>query len=153
MIIFRSSCYRNCFLSQKSAWLIDSTSSYKKIRFSVMLLNIRILFLWMSMCFVFCDRAIHLIWIWSNHADSEWKDRLREQMRRDLELQSTKHDSNVDIKNYLRIAFRNESSVYLVTFNESSSWTRTTSIEKIEKMMKMMMMNDFFEMQIFDEII
>ncbi len=42
MIIFRLSCYRNCFLSQKNAWLIDSTSSYKKIKSSVMLSNIRI---------------------------------------------------------------------------------------------------------------
>jgi hypothetical protein len=60
-------------------------------------------------------------------------------MRRDLELQPTKHDPNVDIKSYLRIAFRNGSSVYLVTFNGSSSWTETTSIEKVEKMVKMMM--------------
>jgi hypothetical protein len=47
-------------------------------------------------------------------AHSEWKNRLRVQMLRDLEMQSTKHDPNVDIKSYL---------------------------------------NDFFETQIFDEVI
>jgi hypothetical protein len=61
-------------------------------------------------------------------------------MFRDLELHSTKHDSKIDIKSYIKIAFRNESSVYLVKFNESSSRTKTMSIEKIEKMMKIMMM-------------
>jgi hypothetical protein len=67
--------YPNCSHSQKNAWKIVSISSYKRIRLSIMLSSIKISCLRMLKCFVFCDRATHLIWIWSNRADHEWKEK------------------------------------------------------------------------------
>jgi hypothetical protein len=117
----RSFYCSNCFHSSKNACRIDSTSLYKKTRHSIMLSSIKISCLWMSTCFVFCDRAIHLIWIWSNRADSEWKESSLAKMLHETESQSSRHELNVESSNWNRSEFSIELNVYLVTFNKSSS--------------------------------
>lgn len=135
IVIKKRSLFLSFLSSHRSIKRSFQTLWYRKTRPQLIIRNIRSKSEWIWIYCVFYDPKTHLIWTWSSHVDSEWRDVLQDMKLRVTEFKLKRPDLTVE-RSLVRNKFAFGLNAYHVIYRKSYVWMKETSIERVETLQK-----------------